>query len=108
MFYHLIIFLFNTIYFGTLVLCNRDWKQLEIHDFEIGFSLSLFKEFFCFVFQVAVESRLHCLKCDNKLGTFSWEGSVSCGCGGSMAPGFLLNLSRIDKCTMRKDVEAVL
>jgi hypothetical protein len=25
-----------------------------------------------------------------------------------MAPGFLLNLSRIDKCTMRKDVEAVL
>lgn len=60
------------------------------------------------VCQTASESRLHCLKCDNKLGTFSWEGPVSCGCGGSMVPGFLLNLSRIDKCTMRKDVEAVI
>lgn len=107
MFYHLIIFLFNTIYFARLyraTVIGNNWKLMILK----LLIRCLYLKSFCFVFQVAVESRLHCLKCDNKLGTFSWEGSVSCGCGGSMAPGFLLNLSRIDKCTMRKDVEAVL
>ena len=62
--------------------------------------------FICF--KVATESRIHCSKCDNKLGSFSWVGPVSCGCGGSITPGFWLNLSRVDKCIMRKDVEAVI
>ncbi len=48
MFYHFIIFLFNTKYFGTPVLCNRDSKQLEINGFEIGFSLSFFLKSFLF------------------------------------------------------------
>lgn len=54
------------------------------------------------------ESRLLCAKCGAKIGTFAWESAVPCPCGASMAPGFHLNLNRVDKCTMHKDIEAVI
>ena len=52
--------------------------------------------------------KLHCFKCRNKIGSYSWVGKVPCGCGGSMTPGLVINLNRVDKCTMLKEVEAVL
>ena len=54
------------------------------------------------------ESRLHCAKCASKIGTFAWSEPVKCACGAAMAPGFLINLNRVDKCTMFKDIEAVI
>lgn len=54
------------------------------------------------------ESRLFCAKCGSKLGTYSWDAAIKCPCGASMAPGFFINLNRVDKCTMHKDIEAVI
>jgi len=54
------------------------------------------------------ESRLFCAKCGSKLGTYSWDSAIKCPCGASMAPGFFINLNRVDKCTMHKDIEAVI
>lgn len=54
------------------------------------------------------ESRLFCAKCGSKLGTYAWDSAVKCPCGASMAPGFMVNLNRVDKCTMFKDIEAVI
>merc|ERR1712223_1858550 len=54
------------------------------------------------------ESRLFCAKCGSKLGTYSWDSAIKCPCGASMAPGFFVNLNRVDKCTMHKDIEAVI
>lgn len=49
--------------------------------------------------------RLHCSKCNSKLGSFSWLSSVSCPCGGSMSPGIYINVNRVDRCSMLKEVE---
>ena len=54
------------------------------------------------------ESKLHCGKCGTKLGSFSWDSAIKCACGASMSPGFHINLSRVDKCTMHKEIEAVI
>lgn len=53
-----------------------------------------------------VADRIHCARCNAKLGSFSWNGAVKCGCGGQMTPGFVMSLSRLDKCPMLKEVEA--
>ena len=50
--------------------------------------------------------KLRCPKCKSKIGSFSWVGRVQCGCGGGLAPGFIINLSKVDKCTMFKEIEA--
>ena len=51
--------------------------------------------------------RLNCMKCNSRVGTFSWEIPVSCSCGIIFEPpSFHINASRVDKCTMHKDVEA--
>lgn len=54
------------------------------------------------------ENRLHCGRCGSKLGIYAWDKPVKCPCGASMAPGFQINLNRVDKCTMHKEVEAVI
>ena len=53
-----------------------------------------------------MSDRLHCSKCSNKLGHYSWEGNASCSCGSLSSPGFWINFSRIDRCFMRKEIEA--
>lgn len=55
---------------------------------------------------VEMSDRLLCAKCGHKLGSFSWNDSVSCGCSKKMLPGFWINMARVDKCTMLKEVEA--
>lgn len=51
--------------------------------------------------------KLNCGKCNAKVGTFAWQRAISCACGLAIAPpGFLINASRVDRCTMLKDVEA--
>jgi len=58
--------------------------------------------------QSVSENKLHCAKCGSKLGSFAWDTPIKCACGASMAPGFHINLSRVDKCTMHKEIEAVI
>lgn len=53
-----------------------------------------------------LSEKLRCPNCQSKIGSFSWVGRVPCACGGGIAPGFIINLSKVDKCTMFKDVEA--
>ena len=51
--------------------------------------------------------KIYCEKCNSKVGTFAWVNSVSCPCGTFMGPpGFLMQMSRVDRCSMIKDVEA--
>ena len=51
--------------------------------------------------------KINCGKCNSKVGKFGWLKSVSCGCGVMVAPpGFLIYISRVDRCTMLKNVEA--
>ncbi|TRY78194.1 hypothetical protein TCAL_06766 [Tigriopus californicus] len=58
------------------------------------------------IFSTTLSEKLHCNKCLYKLGSYSWVGTVQCACGGGTTPGFLLNLNRVDRCTMLKVVEA--
>eukprot|EP00095_Tigriopus_kingsejongensis_P010223 snap_masked-scaffold78_size404448-processed-gene-3.19 protein:Tk10223 transcript:snap_masked-scaffold78_size404448-processed-gene-3.19-mRNA-1 annotation:"dual specificity protein phosphatase 12" len=58
------------------------------------------------VFSSALSEKLHCNKCNNKLGSYSWVGEVHCACGAGMKPGFVINLNRVDRCSMLKVVEA--
>ena len=51
--------------------------------------------------------KIHCEKCNSKVGIFGWLNSISCPCGVLMGPpGFFIQMSRVDKCTMVKEVEA--
>lgn len=51
--------------------------------------------------------KIYCEKCNSKVGAFAWVNSVSCPCGTFMGPpGFLLQMSRVDRCSMIKEVEA--
>ena len=55
----------------------------------------------------SLSEKIFCGKCNSKVGTFGWLNGVSCPCGVVMGPpGFLIQMSRIDRCTMLKDVEA--
>jgi len=53
-----------------------------------------------------VSGRLCCSRCGGKLGAFSWSCEVMCACGAVASPGFVVHLSRVDVCTMLKEVEA--
>lgn len=57
------------------------------------------------LFSTSLSEKLHCNKCHYKLGSYSWVGKVQCACGGGTTPGFLINLNRVDRCTMLKVVE---
>ena len=57
---------------------------------------------------VSENQTLQCSKCHTKLGSFSWGSSIKCGCGAAMAPAFFVHLSKVDKCTMHKEIEAVI
>ena len=51
--------------------------------------------------------KIHCEKCNTKVGSFGWLNSIPCPCGVVMGPpGFLIQLSRVDRCAMVKVIEA--
>ena len=54
--------------------------------------------------------RLNCQKCNARVGTYSLSRpGVSCACGATMEhPSFIINTSKVDKCTMRKNIEAII
>lgn len=54
-----------------------------------------------------ITGKLHCGKCGQKVGSFDWCDAVHCPCGASMTPGFVLIMSKVDRCIMVKDVEDV-
>lgn len=51
------------------------------------------------------EGKLHCPKCDVKLGSFSWIMGALCPCGCQVAPAFYLVPSKIDWTNVVKNVE---
>ncbi len=54
----------------------------------------------------AISDSLNCGHCGAKLGSFSWSTpGVKCACGAQQVPGFVINLARVDACTMVKEVE---
>ncbi|XP_030381010.1 dual specificity protein phosphatase MPK-4 [Scaptodrosophila lebanonensis] len=42
------------------------------------------------------QGRLHCPKCEQKLGNFSWINSCQCPCGETMTPAFYLIPSKVE------------
>ena len=51
--------------------------------------------------------KILCERCNSKVGAFGWLNSVPCPCGVVMGPpGFFIQMSRVDRCTMVKEVEA--
>ena len=54
----------------------------------------------------AISEKLYCEKCSSKIGGFAWSKSIACSCGIEMGPpGFYIQISRVDRCTMIKEVE---
>ena len=51
--------------------------------------------------------KLHCEKCKTKIGGFAWSNTIACPCGIEIGPpGFYIQMSRVDRCTMIKEIEA--
>ena len=51
--------------------------------------------------------KIYCGKCNSKVGSFGWLSSIPCPCGTTMGPpGFYIQMSRVDRCTMVKEIEA--
>ena len=51
--------------------------------------------------------KIYCEKCNSKIGGFSWLKGIPCSCGTNMGPpGFYIQMSRIDRCTMITEVKA--
>ena len=60
-----------------------------------------------FITNGSSSEKIFCGKCNSKVGTFNWSNGVSCPCGVAIGPpGFLIQISRVDRCTMLKDIEA--
>ena len=54
----------------------------------------------------SISEKLYCEKCNSKIGGFAWSKSIVCSCGIEMGPpGFYIQISRVDRCTMIKEVE---
>ncbi|XP_066143713.1 dual specificity protein phosphatase MPK-4-like [Euwallacea fornicatus] len=51
------------------------------------------------------EGKLHCPKCENKVGSFSWVMGCQCPCGTKVAPAFYLVPSKVDYTNVVKNVE---
>nr|XP_022905968.1 dual specificity protein phosphatase MPK-4-like [Onthophagus taurus]XP_022908639.1 dual specificity protein phosphatase MPK-4-like [Onthophagus taurus] len=56
----------------------------------------------------SVQGKLHCPKCNNKVGSFSWVMGCACPCGCEVAPAFYLTPSKIDWTNVVKNVEITL
>lgn len=44
-----------------------------------------------------LNGKIHCPKCDAKLGSFDWSGSM-CSCGAWITPAFHIVKSKVDFC----------
>ena len=84
----------------------KDLKSLKISECKKGVFLEPLP--WMEVCNSVSESRIFCAKCGTKVGNFAWDSHIKCPCGASIAPGFVINLNRVDKCTMHKDIEAVI
>lgn len=51
------------------------------------------------------QGKLHCPKCDKKVGSFSWIMGSQCPCGCQVAPAFYLVPSKVDYSNVVKNVE---
>lgn len=51
------------------------------------------------------EGKLHCPKCEVKLGSYSWTMGCQCPCGCQVAPAFYLVPSRVDWTNVVKNIE---
>lgn len=51
------------------------------------------------------QGKLHCPKCKNKVGSFSWVMGSQCPCGCQVAPAFYLVPSKVDYSNVVKNVE---
>ncbi|XP_060517754.1 dual specificity protein phosphatase MPK-4-like [Cylas formicarius] len=51
------------------------------------------------------QGKLHCPKCEHKVGSFSWIMGCQCPCGIQMAPAFYLVPSKVDYTNVVKNVE---
>lgn len=47
-----------------------------------------------------VTGKLCCVKCDAKLGQWSWSGN-QCSCGAWITPAFQFNKSKVDACEVK-------
>lgn len=51
------------------------------------------------------QGKLHCPKCNHKVGSFSWIMGCECPCGAKVAPAFYLVPSKVDYTNVVKNVE---
>ncbi|GJQ67358.1 MKP-4 [Trypoxylus dichotomus] len=56
----------------------------------------------------SMQGKLHCPKCNNKVGSFSWIMGCQCPCGSLVAPAFYLTPSKIDWTNVVKNVEVTI
>lgn len=54
------------------------------------------------------QGKLHCPKCNNKVGSFSWIMGCQCPCGSQVAPAFYLCPSKVDWTNVVKNVECTI
>lgn len=56
----------------------------------------------------STQGKLHCPKCNNKIGSFSWIMGCMCPCGSQVAPAFYLVPSKVDWTNVVKNVEVTI
>lgn len=49
--------------------------------------------------------KLHCPKCQSKLGSFSWTHGCHCPCGNQVSPAFYLVPSKVELCRSVQNVQ---
>ncbi|KAK4294730.1 hypothetical protein Pmani_032662 [Petrolisthes manimaculis] len=45
-----------------------------------------------------IAGKLHCPKCDTKVGNYNWVAGYKCPCSAKITPGFYIIRSKVDKC----------
>nr|CAD7433720.1 unnamed protein product [Timema monikensis] len=53
----------------------------------------------------SLQGKLHCPKCQNKLGSFSWLMGCQCPCGSKISPAFYLVPSKVEWSNMVQNVQ---
>nr|CAD7604925.1 unnamed protein product [Timema genevievae] len=56
----------------------------------------------------SLQGKLHCPKCQNKLGSFSWIMGCQCPCGSKISPAFYLVPSKVEWSNMVQNVQVTL
>ncbi|KAJ8680385.1 hypothetical protein QAD02_016172 [Eretmocerus hayati] len=53
-----------------------------------------------------VDGKLHCPKCNSKLGSYSWVSGCQCPCGSKIAPAFYLIPSKVDWSNVVQNIQS--